>query len=272
MEEKTRTEQEEQFAEWLTDRELSQNTVDTYSYAVREFLGKYPELTKKNLIDYKNALLVDKSPKTVNLRCIAMNQYCIFCGKPELSLKVVKVHEALSIENVISREEYEDLISKLRADEDWRKYFLIKFLAKTGARISEFIRFKKSDLEKGYCEIWTKGKIRRINFPDALVEESRNYFFTVKGDLLFPNRYGKMLTTRGVASLLKEMATKYGINKDVMYPHSFRHLFAIEFLKRNQNIALLADLLGHESVNTTAIYLRLSKAEQRQQLNEAMNW
>ena len=65
---------------------------------------------------------------------------------------------------------------------------------------------------------------------------------------------------------------KYGIPKEVAHPHSFRHLFAIEFLKNNNNIALLADLLGHESVDTTAIYLRLSAQEQKKQFNMAMDW
>lgn len=263
----------EEFSEWLTDKELAESTISTYTYAVRDFFDRYNELSKRNLIDYKKTLLeLGRSPKTVNLRCIAMNQYCIFSGKPDLSIKVVKVHKAQSVENVISKEEYEELMSKLLADGDERKYFMIKFMAQTGARVSELIRFKKSDLDRGYCEFWTKGKVRRIYFPDALVEESRTFFLTVKSELLFPNRFGEMLTTRGVASVLWEIAIRYGINKKVMHPHSFRHLFAIEFLKRNKNIALLADLMGHESVNTTAIYLKLSEAEQREQLNEAMNW
>lgn len=263
----------EKFIDWLTDKELSQNTIDVYSYAVKEFFELYKELTKRNLIDYKRHLLESgKSPKTVNLRCIAMNQYCVFVGSPELSLKNVKIHKQVSVENVISKDDYQKLLSCLKSDGDMRGYFMIKFLANTGARVSEFIKFKKNDLEKGYCEIWTKGKIRRINFPDALIEESKNYFATVTGDLLFPNRYGEMLTTRGVASRINQMSDKYGIDRDVMHPHSFRHLFAIEFLKSNNNIALLADLLGHESVNTTAIYLKLSEAEQREQLNNAVNW
>lgn len=58
----------------------------------------------------------------------------------------------------------------------------------------------------------------------------------------------------------------------MMHPHAFRHLFAIEFLKKNSNIALLADLMGHESVDTTAIYLRMSASEQAEQFNRAVDW
>ena len=81
--------------------------------------------------------------------------------------------------------------------------------------------------------------------------------------------YGVEMTTRGLAEALKKMAAKYQIRPEVLYPHSFRHLYAIEFLKRNSNISLLADLMGHASVSTTSIYLKLSKEEQMRQFNEA---
>ena len=80
------------------------------------------------------------------------------------------------------------------------------------------------------------------------------------------------MTSRGVAENINRWAKKYGIPLEVAHPHSFRHLFAIEFLKRNNNIALLSDLLGHESIDTTAIYLRLSAQEQKDLFNEAVNW
>lgn len=261
-----------EFAEWLEEKELSGSTIDTYSYAVKEFYGRYGELTKKNLINYKKYLIESRKPKTANNRCIAMNQYCIFMGKSDFCLKTIKIPKSMSVENVISKEKYNYLLSKLKEDGDERGYFMILFLGKTGARVSEFIRFKKSDLEKGFCEIWTKGKIRKILFPDSIVEESKDYFKKNDGEYLFQNRYGKQFTTRGISSAIKDMADRYGIDRDVMYPHSFRHLFAIEFLKQNQNIALLADLMGHESIDTTAIYLKLSMKEQAEQLNKAVNW
>ena len=79
------------------------------------------------------------------------------------------------------------------------------------------------------------------------------------------------MTERGVAQTIKS-CNRYGIRKEVLHPHAFRHFYAIQFLKHNKNIALLADLLGHESVDTTAIYLRLSAEEQKAQFNDAMKW
>jgi site-specific recombinase XerD len=86
------------------------------------------------------------------------------------------------------------------------------------------------------------------------------------------NRQGSRLTSRGIDASIRRWAKKYGIRKEVAHPHSFRHLFAIEFLKKNSNIALLADLMGHSSVSTTSIYLKLSREEQMRQFNDASDW
>lgn len=266
-------EQIEKFKEYLIECERSVNTIDNYMQSVNDYFKKYNKLSKQNLIEYKQGLFAKgKKPKTIHNRCVGLNQFCRFLGKPELCVKSVKIHQSTTVENVITLEEFNRLLNGLKEDKDEKGYWMIKFLAKTGARVSEFTRLTKSGLENGYCEMWTKGKIRRIYIPKALIEESEDYFKSIKGNLLFPSRYGTEMTSRGVATRLNSMADKYGIRKEVMHPHSFRHLFAIEFLKRNHNISLLADLMGHSSVSTTAIYLKLSKEEQMKQFNEASNW
>lgn len=224
------------------------------------------------MLDFKQWQLEKWTPKTAHNRVVAMNQYCKFIGHPEYCVKGIKIHQSAAVENVITIEEYEQLLNGLQEDGDEKGYWMVKYLAKTGARVSEFIRLDKSGLEKGYCEMWTKGKIRRIYIPKSLIEESRDYFDKVDSEYLFPNRYNKQMSIRGVDDHLKRYAQKYGIRIEVMHPHSFRHLYAIEFLKHNPNIALLSDLMGHSSVNTTSIYLKLSKEEQMKQFNEASNW
>ena len=89
---------------------------------------------------------------------------------------------------------------------------------------------------------------------------------------IFLNRFGQRITTRGIASQLKHFATKYGMNKEVVYPHSFRHRFAKNFLDRFNDIALLADLMGHESIETTRIYLRRTASEQQKIVDKVVNW
>ena len=80
------------------------------------------------------------------------------------------------------------------------------------------------------------------------------------------------ITTRGIAQQLKHFADKYGLNRDVVYPHSFRHRFAKNFLDRFNDLALLADLMGHESIETTRIYLRRTASEQQKIVDKVVNW
>ena len=265
-------EQLEKFREWLLDNERAENTIDAYVRAATQFFEMFTELSKKNMIEFKKIKLKENSPKTAANRCIAMNQFCDFVGKPECKVKSIKIHKQSTIENVPTIEEYYYLLEQLKNDGDMRTYWIIQFLARTGARASEFVRFERNSLEKGEVVLWTKGKIRKILIPEGLIRESRDYFFKAPdSQWLFPNRYGKQMTTRGLDSIIKKCG-KYGIRKEILHAHAFRHLYAIQFLKSNNNIALLADLMGHESVDTTAIYLRLSAQEQKKQFNCAMNW
>ena len=89
---------------------------------------------------------------------------------------------------------------------------------------------------------------------------------------IFLNQRGQRITTRGISGELKKFAEKYGIDKKVVYPHSFRHRFAKSFLAKCNDIAFLADLMGHESIETTRIYLRKTATEQREIVDEVIDW
>lgn len=86
-----------------------------------------------------------------------------------------------------------------------------------------------------------------------------------------PN-YGERITTRGISQQLKNYADKYGLDKKVVYPHSFRHRYAKNFLEKHNDIALLADLMGHESIETTRIYLRRTASEQQALVDKIVTW
>lgn len=263
----------EEFRSYLMDKERSENTIDNYITSVDIFFTRYNELNKKNMLDFKHWQIAKWKPKTANNRVVAMNQYCIFSGHPEYCVKGIKIHNATSVENVITLEEYYQMLEGLKQDGNEKGYWMIKYLAKTGARVSELVRMTKDCLDTGYCELWTKGKMRRIYIPKELIDESRKYFMGCPTEYLFCSRYKDgHITTRGVATDIKRWANKYGVRAEVAHPHSFRHLYAIEFLKNNSNISLLADLMGHSDVSTTSIYLKLSKDEQIRQFNEASKW
>ena len=89
---------------------------------------------------------------------------------------------------------------------------------------------------------------------------------------VFVGPNGNPMSTRGLSLGLKRCAKRYGVNPDVVYPHSFRHRFAKNFIAKNPDIAFLADLMGHESIETTRIYLRRTAEEQRAAVDKAIDW
>lgn len=256
----------EGFREYMIEEELSSNTIDVYIFSVRKFFEKYSECTKANVIKWKAELESEFSPKTVNLRITAIERYCQY-KEMFLKIKRLKVMKECSVENIITVEEYNRLMSGLEKDDDKKSEIYIKLLSKTGARISEALKFTKKDLEKGSCLIKTKTKYRSIKFPSSLIAEAKEFYKDLK-----PDDKLITITTRGYDEFLKRLSEKYGIPKEKMHAHSFRHYFAIEFLKRNNNISLLADLLGHSNVNTTQIYLRMSQEQQINALDKAVDW
>ena len=260
------------FNQYLFEEELADNTRASYVYALRDFAEKFTAVNKFNVIMWKQELSCGRAPGTVNLRLSAMERYCRFKGI-KLDIRRVRVQRLTSIENVITLEEYHRLLDGLTSDRYIRHLIIVVLLAKTGARISEVLRFTRRDLQKGYVDIRTKGKIRRIYFPHSLHQQLASCLHCLSDDEhLCQNRFGKRITARGVADFLQDCAKRYGINEKHLHPHAFRHMFAIEFLKRNSNISLLADILGHVGVNTTMIYLRMSQEQQRQEVDRSINW
>ena len=266
---------EKEFEEYLRQVNMAENTIAAYLYALREFNSRHKELNKKNLLVYKTYLIETFKPKTVNLRIQAMNKYLDFRGKLRLRLKSIKVQQRSYLENVISNADYFFLKNKLKKEDNQEWYFVVRFLAATGARVSELVQIKIEHVRVGYFDIYTKGgKIRRLFIPKTLREEAEDWLRKEKREsgYLFLNRFGERITTRGIAQQLKNYAERYGLNTKVVYPHSFRHRFAKNFLEKFNDISLLADLMGHESIETTRIYLRRSSSEQQAIVDKIITW
>ena len=265
----------EKFKLFLRQSNMAENTIAAYIYAVNDYNSRHKELTKEDLLLYKAYLIETFRPKTVNLRIQALNKYLAFLHKPHLRLKSVKVQQRTYLENVISNADYIFLKNKLRKEDNRAWYFVVRFLAATGARVSELIQLKVEHVNVGYYDVYTKGgKIRRLFIPKKLREEALAWLSENKHEsgYLFLNRFGARITTRGIAQQLKCLAVKYGLNPKVVYPHSFRHRFAKNFLEKFNDISLLADLMGHESIETTRIYLRRTASEQQAIVDKVITW
>lgn len=148
----------------------------------------------------------------------------------------------------------------------------------TGARVSEVIRFKREHVEKGWMDLYSKGgKLRRVYIPTRLANETIKWMdspdVNIAYGYLFRNAKGVQISPRGISKQLKAYAEECKcIPLDTIYPHSFRHRFALNFLEKNPNIILLADILGHANIETTRIYLRQSSAEQKAIIDKTVTW
>jgi len=264
-----------EFEEHLRRNNLAEKTISSYVFTIKKFFTTFEDITKKNLLTFKGDLVETYKPKTVNLRIQAVNRYLDYLGKEKLKLKFVKIQQKNFLENVISDADYKFLKNQLKKDNNMEWYFVVRYLAATGARVSELIQIKVEHVEKGFYDIYGKGgKIRRLYIPKKLREETIIWLNNNKQRFgyLFLNRFGHKITTRGIAQQLKNFARKYYLNPKVVYPHSFRHRYAKNFLEKYNDIALLADLMGHESIETTRIYLRRTATEQQELVDKIVTW
>lgn len=263
------------FNEYLRKENLSEHTISVYIWTVDYFCKNYDSVAKENLLAYKGYLMEYFKPKTVNLRIQAMNKYLEYLNQDSFRLNAVKIQQKTFLENVVSNADYQFLKKKLKADGNMQWYFVVWYLAATGARVSELIKIKVEHVNLGYFDLYSKGgKLRRLYIPKKLREETQKWLQAIErqSGYLFLNKYGNRITARGISQQLKNYADRYGLDQAVIYPHSFRHLYAKNFLEKYNDIAMLADLMGHESIETTRIYLRKTATEQRELIDKIVTW
>lgn len=266
------------FEKRLILKQKSSQTVTTYLFSLKQFFLLFGcKITRKKLQEYKLYLMENFAAQTTSIRISAINEFLKFIGKKDWELDNVKIQKKTFLENVISNTDYEFLKTSLKKDGEMFYFFIVRFLGATGARISEFLEFKIEDVKVGYMDIYGKGnKLRRVYIPKALQDEALEYFVNERklenGYLWISPHTNKKITKRGIASQLKVIAEKYGIRKEVVYPHSFRHRFAKNFIDKYKDIALLADLMGHDSIETTRIYLKMTAGEQKALVDKIVTW
>ncbi len=263
------------FKDYLNLHSMSANTIHVYLYAVEQFYSLYPCLSVSNLQLYKVFLLEHYKPQTVNLRIRAVNCYLEHLGITDMRISMIHMQQKSYLDRIISEADYEYLKSCLRRDGEHLYYFVICYMACTGVRVSELVQISTCDVYRGYKDLFSKGsKSRRIYIPSQLRDDTMAWI-SREGrpeGYLFLNRFGDRITPSGIRGQLKKFARCYGMDVSLVYPHSFRHRFAKSFIEHGGDIAMLSDLLGHESIETTRIYLRRSSMEQARIVNEIVDW
>lgn len=264
------------FKRHLRKEDVSVNTQMSYCWTLNFFLTKYHKITNENLMLYKNYLMEGFTPSTVNQRIQAMNKYIKWNNIRNIrTLRSVKVQQKPFLENVISMQDYMYLKKKLKKKPDLTDYFLIWIMGCTGARISEILKVKVENIIDGQIDFYGKGrKNRRIYFVSSFQKEAIEWLKTENRNsgYVFIYSDGRAMTVKGVERHLKILAREYGIDETVMYPHSFRHMFGKTFYDKEKDLPLLADIMGHSSVETTRIYTRRTAQEQRQIIEKTVRW
>ena len=258
----------EEFELFLKEDEKAEKTIEKYKTNIKAFIefSKDKELTKRTVIEFKEKLdQVDEYlPNTTNNYLVVINKFLNFIGKNDLCVKVIKQQKKFSLEYSLSKSDYHRLLRTAKKYEEYDNYIILRILAETGIRISELAFFKIEDLDKT-MKIKKKGKVREIPVKLDLLREIRKYCRDRKikeGLIIFNPKTGKAYADSTIWRRLKKLAGRARINKDAVHPHAFRHYFAKCYLETYPNdIAGLADILGHNSLETTRIYTKLTNKE-----------
>lgn len=265
---------DEKFRKHLLERGLSQLSVRVYLRAVSLYFALYRDVGPTELQQFRRHLIAHYKAQTVNLYIIGMNRYLAFLGKERWRLRCIRLQQTY-LDNVIGNADYQRLKQLLATDGDLKWYHIVWTLAATGVRVSELVRIRVEDVRTGYLDLCSKAdRQRRIYIPRQLRQSLLAWSMQHQRSEgpLFANRHGAAITPRGIAKGLQRAARRAGIDPRLTHPHSFRHLFARNFLQHRNDMALLADLLGHRSLETTKIYLRYTMQEQRDMMDQTVDW
>ena len=270
-------------AEWILEQRLQEyeeSTLERYKANVKKLIDWLPEdatLSKELMIEYKAHLgEVLGSTNTVNTNIVEVNKFLKWLGHPELCVKKVKMQTKSSNEEILSLSDYKRLLRFAKRYGKHQLFYIMKILAMTGIRIAELRYFKVENFGSNYIKVFNKGKERSIIVRQDLMRELKHYAKEqgIKEGYLFPSpvKKGAQITEQAIWQQMKNIAGKARVKKSKVHAHSFRHLFAQIYLETyTGNITQLADILGHNSLETTRVYTKTSDAQKRVQL-EAMNF
>lgn len=267
--------------EWIEEQryqEYSDNTLKQYKANVLKFidwLKDDEEITKQTTIDYKK-YLYDLNPRpatsSINTWIIELNKFLKWLELNDLTIKKIKQQVKSSTEEVLSISDYKRLLRFSKSMGLMKLHYIMKVLAMTGIRISELKYFTVENLKSNYIVAFNKGKERNIIVRQDLARELRKYCRenNIKEGYIFRGeKKGKMPSASTIWRQMKKVSGAARINKNKVHAHSFRHLFAQVFLDEyNNNITELADILGHNSLETTRLYTRSSNSQKKSKLEK----
>lgn len=266
----------ELFQEHLIENEKSDATVQKYVreiYKLQHYLAGTP-VTKGSIVAYRRILQEKNRATTVNGKLSAINSYLQFFELQDCMVKLLKIQKNafLNEDKELNEAEYRRLLKAAEVRKKDRLYHLILTICCTGIRVSELRFITVESLKNGKAEISMKGKNRVIILPKKLIQKLKHYVHEhrlISGPV-FCTRTGNAMDRSNICHEMKRLSDLVGVRREKVHPHSLRHLFARQFYAVHKNIAHLADVLGHSSIETTRIYVAASASEHERTM-EHMN-
>lgn len=270
----TREGQLREFRRYLEGEERERGTVEKYIKDAGAFLAWLGPraLTKEAAFGWKEHLRGSAlQPETVNSKLAALNKFLAFRRRPECRVRYLKIQRKLfrGPERELTRPEYQRLLETARSLGKVRLALLIETICATGIRVSEVRCITAEAVAAGRADVALKGKVRTILLPGRLCRKLEKYAKKQKiaSGEIFLTRSGRGLSRRQIWAEMKALCAKAEVAPSKVFPHNLRHLFARTFYRACRDVAKLADVLGHSSMETTRIYLVSTGAEHARQLD-----
>lgn len=261
------------FAVYLKSEEKSENTIEKYIRDVRAFttyMGN-AEITKEAVIAYKNKLLSEGyAVRSINSMVASINSLFVFLGWEDLKVKSFKLQQKIYCpeEKELTKAEYMRLVNTAKQKGNERLNLLIQTICGTGIRVSELQYITVEAVTCGEAVVSLKGKTRSVFIVRELQKKLLRYAAEQKitSGAIFITRTGKPMSRTNIWREMKSLCEQAGVNPQKVFPHNLRHLFARTFYGIEKDIAKLADILGHSSINTTRIYIITTGNEHRHRM------
>ena len=248
------------FKEYLICEEKSQATVDKYIRDVIFFMNwlNGESVSKAMVLKYKQELTEKYAPASVNAALSSLNSFFIYNEWYDCKVKALKIQRQIFAERSkeLTKSEYERLLTAAKQKKNERLYYLMQTICSSGIRVSELSAITIEAIKNRKANINCKGKMRVVLLPKELCKMLTEYAKEQKitSGPIFITKTGKPLDRSTIWKMMKALCESAGVDREKVFPHNLRHLFARTYYSIQKDIVRLADILGHSSVNTTRIY------------------
>ena len=259
------------FREYLIREEKSTATIEKYLRDTNGFLeyAADREITKELAVAYKAELQKKNyAIRSINSMLASINSLLVFLEWTDCKVKTLRCQRQTycAEEKELTKSEYLRLLEASKKNEQLN--LVIQTICGTGIRVSELRYFTVEAVNRGEITVQCKSKTRTILVPGKLKKLLLNYakHCRIQSGTIFVTKNGKPMDRSNIWAQMKRLCTVAGVNPTKVFPHNLRKLFARTFYGIEKDIAKLADILGHSSINTTRIYIMTTGTEHRRKI------